>query len=295
MSKHSYTQKLTRSASLVSMASMSFGAADAAIVTVSDRPVSAELFEGRFVTYAATFGIPVGNAWDVDGVGNAEFNLIRRERGNYTDTVRTQSNGFGTVFLASVSAYGNRRDSYNGRGFVGEYPLAPIKILPAGFQVGATLADYTFVSQNAPSPYSSHVGQPGLIANFSRRRFTNGYGGIVYGYTVYTILGYLGGQIENAQIGENFIGFRFESSEGLHFGWATINIEFGLGGHQRITISDWTYNTTAGKPVAVGQVSEPESSLPALTLLALGAAGVRSWRKHRKSEPVILQPAVATV
>jgi MYXO-CTERM domain-containing protein len=48
-------------------------------------------------------------------------------------------------------------------------------------------------------------------------------------------------------------------------------------------INNWAYETEADKPISLGTV--PESSHTALGLgaLALGAAGIRRWRRQRES------------
>ena len=55
-----------------------------------------------------------------------------------------------------------------------------------------------------------------------------------------------------------------------------------------LSMDEWTYNTNfADSPnggIHVGTraaVPEPASTLPAIALLAAGAAGVRSWRKRK--------------
>ena len=83
----------------------------------------------------------------------------------------------------------------------------------------------------------------------------------------YDMIGFGAGQ-------NGYIGFRFNTPGGLEYGWATINIDPAT---QRVTISEWAYNNTPNAPVQV-----PEPSTAALTLLGLGAAGVRAWRARKK-------------
>lgn len=79
----------------------------------------------------------------------------------------------------------------------------------------------------------------------------------------------------------NFIAFRFDSGEGLQYGWAVLRYD-QRGYVPQPSIIGWTYNTTPGEQVHVGvEAPVPPSIVPALTLLGLGAAGLRGWRKRQ--------------
>jgi hypothetical protein len=78
--------------------------------------------------------------------------------------------------------------------------------------------------------------------------------------------------------GEFRFAFYFTDATGLHLGWA--NWESTPTSR---TIKQWTYNDedylAPGGSIHV--VPEPASTLPAIALLAAGAAGIRSWRKRK--------------
>jgi hypothetical protein len=72
----------------------------------------------------------------------------------------------------------------------------------------------------------------------------------------------------------------------IHYGW----IELAYGGSPdptSITAIDWAYNSVAGQAIAAGEISEPvntatpEPGTAALSLLAMGAAGVLAWRRNK--------------
>jgi hypothetical protein len=137
----------------------------------------------------------------------------------------------------------------NGRGFVGPgLNSDDVQALPLGFNVGPTLAAYAW----------------GVSGYRYRNAMYNAGGGAQIGYDM---VGFAAGQ-------DGYIGFRFNALNGLEYGWATINIDPTT---QRVTIRDWAYNDTPNAPVQV-----PEPSTAALTLLGLGAAGVRAWRARKK-------------
>jgi hypothetical protein len=76
-----------------------------------------------------------------------------------------------------------------------------------------------------------------------------------------------------------YFGFKFTNGVDLFYGWAELNIE---GSKLAYTISRWAYNDTPGGSIRVGQTI-PEPDTLSLTLLGLGAAGVRAWRQRRQA------------
>jgi PEP-CTERM motif len=71
----------------------------------------------------------------------------------------------------------------------------------------------------------------------------------------------------------------------IHYGW--IEVEFsGSPDPNSITAINWAYNSVAGQAIAAGETSAPVSTTPepgtaALSLLAMGAAGVLAWRRKK--------------
>ena len=85
-----------------------------------------------------------------------------------------------------------------------------------------------------------------------------------------------------------FAGLRITTGGGQHLGW--VQIQLGDSNHDgftdHLTIVDWAYNDVAGASISAGDTGLPQAPEPgtkAMTLLALGAAGVVALRKRRQS------------
>lgn len=222
--------------------------ADAAIVHVSDRPISVAFISNS--PYRATV------AWDVDGDGTAEFFLTQA---NWTTQIpgRTFYNGI----LALTSG-----GPVNGRGIVASSVRRPNyrdqSVLPLGRSslLGPTLAN-------------GYWGGPGVTY---RRLLEFNYRdidvpprnfGLYYGLL----------DPEN----DNLIGFAFDPGDGLHYGWARLTLTADFI-DSADTIHEWAYEDEPGKSIHVGSIPAPPAALSALTLLGLGAAGVRRLRRQRQ-------------
>jgi hypothetical protein len=79
--------------------------------------------------------------------------------------------------------------------------------------------------------------------------------------------------------GTGYIGFR-DTSE--HFGYIKVQVLFnGVPGYpDEVNIVEYAYNQAAGS-INAGQTGVPEPGTSALSLLALGAAGIAAWRRRR--------------
>ena len=85
----------------------------------------------------------------------------------------------------------------------------------------------------------------------------------------------------------DYILFKFQDStqaNALRYGWVDVSLDnnnLNTGEGPQLTIWRYAYDTT-GTVLAAGAVPEPGSvSLLALGALALGAKGVRSWKRNR--------------
>jgi len=100
-----------------------------------------------------------------------------------------------------------------------------------------------------------------------------------------TLAIYGGGQFGKQGIG--FIGFGFNNGSGKQYGWARVQMggwEIGGGGHKNnFRVLDYAY-ADPGEPIRAGQTSdEAVTGMDSLGLLALGAVGLRAWRKSRQT------------
>lgn len=80
----------------------------------------------------------------------------------------------------------------------------------------------------------------------------------------------------------NCFGFRFlnEATGQYDFGWARVSLSTSLNAQPRMVV-DYAYDNM-GNPVQACVVPEP-SALALLSVMGLGAIGVRAWRKNKKS------------
>jgi len=89
------------------------------------------------------------------------------------------------------------------------------------------------------------------------------------------------------------LGLRFHLSDGPHFGWARLSVEFVKGSQEpswRAQITGYAYETAPDTPINAGQTSgdeataEPEPpnlvQFSALGALALGSDGIALWRRE---------------
>jgi hypothetical protein len=88
-----------------------------------------------------------------------------------------------------------------------------------------------------------------------------------------------------------FAGIEFNtgtfSNQKIHYGWIQLVYD-GSPYPTSITAIDWAYNTVVGQAITAGQTSSGPSATPepgtmALSLLAMGAAGVLAWRRSRSA------------
>jgi hypothetical protein len=84
------------------------------------------------------------------------------------------------------------------------------------------------------------------------------------------------------QRGANTIGFSFDANGETHYGWA--NLHIGNGPDPVVRITNWSYEDEPDTPIHGSSVPAPPAAVPALTLLAFGAAGMRKLR-NRKDSP----------
>ncbi len=222
----------------VSATVLSPAAVNAAIVHITGAPVSMSL--------AAPVGAIV--PWNVDGAGNAEFELRHAFHSSY---------GAGRTFYDD-SVHIASNGPLNGRGFVAYSTGSIAAGLPRSNRVGPTLAPGLTFGSTGASHQIVHVGDD----NYGHGPFTNAPGQGFFG----------------VQPGK-YIGFAFDPGDGLHYGWA--KAEFVADAYDSaLTIREWAYETKPGTAIHVGSVPVPAVA-PGLALLAMGAAGIRSWRMRR--------------
>jgi hypothetical protein len=97
-----------------------------------------------------------------------------------------------------------------------------------------------------------------------------------------------------------YLGFKFVISGKVHYGWARLNVNWGLSG-ETATLTGYAYETIPNKPILTGDIvgpskrtdnsrkaQEPDEARGVITnqapsslgLLARGAEGLVAWRKQ---------------
>lgn len=73
------------------------------------------------------------------------------------------------------------------------------------------------------------------------------------------------------------------NSKEIHYGWIKL-VYNGIPDPTSITAIDWAYDMTPNEAITAGETSvqtTPEPGTAALSLLAMGAAGILAWRRRR--------------
>ncbi len=184
--------------------------------------------------------------WDVDGDGANDF-FFRKD-------------SYGSTFLY-ISIDMNSNGGRNGRGFINfgaGSSSDDVRNLPAGFRIGGSLANGYSWGASAQSDRNAVFGSVGS------------------GYYQYPGMDMQGFNLDES----GYVGFRFESSGSLHYGWArmTLNSSPDYGS---VTIHEWAYNDTSGGSILAGQSIPEPGHLGGLAALACGAAGLRRTRRKR--------------
>jgi len=281
----SFTEKMSLATGSATLA-LAPAAANAALVTVTPAAGAVKISMSQAHNTIVS--------WDVDNAGADETHLDEFHLKVHKSAGGGANYGFTQTLLELNSHDGGAQ--LNGRGFVGHpvvnvtynstYLDEKLRVLATSFDIGQTLA----------APYSFGRTNVDNVRVLLRKSHSfSSYGppatnNIFRAEDVHTA--------SDARVGDgtHIIGFAFDSGDGLHFGWALVDLDFA---GEAVEIVSWTYNDVAGDPVHVGTIAgplpepEPEPEppevpvpatiVPALALLGLGAAGIRRQRR-RKAE-----------
>jgi len=96
-----------------------------------------------------------------------------------------------------------------------------------------------------------------------------------------------------SNVRDRYLGLRFHLSDGSHFGWARLSVEFVKGAQEpswRAQITGYAYQTAPDTPINAGQTSGDEASaqpeppnpvqFSGLGALALGSNALALWRRE---------------
>ena len=272
-----FTERATFAASAAALVAAPVGA-EAARVDVTGSPLSISFLNATSVGPSFLFDQV---AWDVDGDSTIDFSLFglagpvpgTGTYGGQPAQFFTGFNGIAGGFFTTSGLIGN--GNAVGAPITGGFPtLQPV---PASNSIGLT--------QNAYFPTAS-VGL-GTIVPFVRTYPTGGGMNTVVNSTAASYPHFPGGFFD--------IGFSFDISGNTHFGTALVQTAGMFGSPDwTLVVHQWSYEDTPDTPIHVFvPVPEPEpepepppvpvpaSIVPMVTLLGLGAAGLRRMRKQK--------------
>ena len=227
-------------------------ASEAAVVHVkqSVKIQSSDLVDG--------FDFEVGfTPWDIDGNGGMPFYLAGyrvSESTQFDSTVFLQYRFASFRIVNSLTLY---TATPNGNSILMSASGFGLARLISSDRVGPTLTGGKYGAPSATAFLTSHV-------TFSTSS------GATYGHSFQYPAGTL-------HPGANKIGFRFIANGSTHYGYADLKL---IGGSDPgIEVTQWWYEDEPDTEIHVTPV--PSSGIAALTLLGLGAAGVRRMRKRK--------------
>lgn len=203
--------------------------------------------------------------WDIDSDGNNDLVFFKQTGFNSYN-----SNSYSSGALNMDTYDGRAPSSLNGRGLVkpsgkgGKGTGDQMQNLGLGFQVGPTLSTYAW--GDSQQTYRSMVNSAGTS---------------------------LGGDLSAAGSwgagGNQYFGFRFSRAGQTHYGWAEINLDLsGMPGG--VFVTRWAWEDQPDTAITVGDVGAATAvpTLPlmalGLSILALGATGIRQMRQAKNNE-----------
>lgn len=266
MSVKSFTEKSALAAGAAALAAVP-AAADAALVT-NTTGISISIFD----VGAGTPGPGAQQIWDIDGDGNGELSLLAFGSGS-------DNPGTGTVVSYRIR---NGALGWGGITYPSSAPLNGVAFAGGGNGSGEFFVQSSFTaSPILPTAYATlsiTQGSPPAPLMFG-----GGVAAVTTGGGLVPVSG--AGSFYPIFPGGPFnVAFQFQIGGNDHYGWAEFEFNVPL---LSFSINQWTYNDTPDAPVHVPDTAQPipvpASIVPALTLLAGGAAGLRILRKRKEA------------
>lgn len=227
------------------------------ISAVALAPLTAEAAIVHVTGSPLTVGVTESAGWDVDGSGAAEFEFRNQHRVAFVGG-RTFSDDI--VFLYSGG-------SLNGRGLAGQEPDGfSVAVMHRSQHVGPTLPSSLTIA--TAGSYGRGVMRADRVRSLTSSTRSSSASAPA------------GGPFYDFGQEPGFLGFAFDPGGGLHYGWAKLQFDED-GYNSSLTISEWAYEDEPGEAIHVGNIPAPPAAAAGLTLLAMGAAGLRAQRRKR--------------
>ncbi|MFA5257551.1 MAG: PEP-CTERM sorting domain-containing protein [Opitutales bacterium] len=154
-----------------------------------------------------------------------------------------------------------------------------------GSEINVATASLAYINLRSAANSFAAVASGIKLLNLATSQILGPEAGLNYLGQFNKVLSY--GVIRNAQGFTNgnagYMGFKFDHAGTTCYGWAEIVLAHGSFSGT-FTINQWAYEDS-GAAIQVGStVPEPASTAAGLGLLALGAAGLRKWRKDKAAK-----------
>ena len=232
--------------------------ADADVVYVTDRPVTVD-----FSVLGGGLGT-TGVGWDIDGINGDDTQFGVRRIGYNTYYTNITNNGSTKV-----------QDVRGSLDFPGLYGLGPVLFARewGRSQLIVASESSTFGPQ-ITAPYTWYP--PPFNGIWTHAKLVTPPSGTPQ--TVSQRASFSQGQY-GADSDRFLMPFGFDFAGQQHVGWARIRFDYEP--HARLVIERWAYESEPETAVHVNNIPVPPAVVPALTLLAMGAAGLRQWRKRQ--------------
>lgn len=259
MSRYAISVKIGAASAAALSLAPAIGAA--APVYVIDRPVTIS-----FEALGGGFG-SVGVPWDIDGVNGADTHF----------SVRRQA--YGTYYRSYTAGGSEKVQNVVGNlDFPGLYGIGPVVFARMNGR-----SELVFVQESAvvgPTIGAAYAFQPPPFNGISTvARLVTPPGGTPetvsqHAFATQTPYGYA--------FGVQLMPFGFDVGGQQHVGWA--RIRFNGAPDAQLVIERWAYESEPNTAIHVDSIPAPPAGVAALSLLAMGAAGLRSHRKRKQMQ-----------
>lgn len=212
--------------------------------------------------------------------GSTQSIYVGNRRGAFSSrntSVRASARGAAFRAVGSQLALAKKGQTFNkvGTGIALE-PTIGARLHRSDFSAGTAWFPYP----NGRSVYRVLSGSPfvGWIENTRGRFYGTRYG---QNYTFIQFSAYnRSTPLDFPNYNDKYALFRFDLDSQTDYGWLELSV--GGGQYPFVNVLGYAYQTN-GKPIKAGDVPEPQRLPVALGALALGAIGLKEWRKKRNA------------